>query len=215
MSKANFLILSEQSKVFKLYESLFKENFAEINSVLIDDYELFNNLNLEQVDIVLIDLMSKKYISSLNLLIEKNIKSCKFILITPFELFSFAYLLKNVQFFDLILTKPVDIKKLELFIKNETYKIERKNILEKKNGVLGKVVDLNPSKITVYTLDGILFYANSSYLEFNNLKLNDIDNLTFDELNDNKILFETIKDKLLTNHILISDICSHSNSFFA
>ncbi len=203
MSKANFLILSEQSKVFKHYESLFKENFGETNTTLIDDYQLFNNLKFEQVDIVLIDLTSKKYVSSLNLIIERNIKNCKFILITPFELFSYSYLLKNVQFFDLILTKPVDIKKLELFIKNETYKIERKNILEKKNGVLGKVVDLNPSKITVYTLDGILFYANSNYLESNNLKLNDIDNLTFDELNDSKISFETIKDRLLTNQMFV------------
>ena len=52
-------------------------------------------------------------------------------------------------------------------------------------------------------MDGILFYANNNYLEANNLNLNHIDNLTFDEISQCNLGFENIKNKLyLTNSFL-------------
>lgn len=197
MIKADLLILSEQSKIFKLYELLFKDYFNSINTSLINNHNLYEELKFEDFDIVLIDLESKKYIELLNKIFDKNIKNCKFILITPYELASFSNLLKDTQFLNLVLTKPFDINKLEQFIKTETHKIERKNILERKNSVLAKVVDLNPSRIAVYTYEvGTLFYANSNYLKSNNLTINHIDYLQFNEISAFDIYFEDLKERL-------------------
>ena len=197
MIKADLIIFSEQSRIFKLYSLVFRNYFNSIETFLINDHHFYENVDFQKFNFILIDLESKKYIPALNSILEKNIKNCVFILITPYELTSFSHLLKDAQFFNLILTKPFEINKLEQFIKIETNKIEIRNILEKKNNVLAKVVDLNPSKIAIYTYeDGILFYANNNYLKFTNLTLNHIDYLKFNEISTYDVRFEEIKSKL-------------------
>lgn len=203
MPKPKFLIVSEQQSVFKLYELLFKDYFSDVKNLLIEDYDFIETIDFNQFNIVLIDLSGKKYISSLNELTKKNTKNSKIILVTPYDLNYFSLTLDDTLFFNLVLSKPIDVQKLKNFIKNESEKLEKRNILEKKNNILAKVVDLHPAKIAVYDMNGVLFYANSNYLESNNLTLNHIDKLTFDEISQCNIGFKNIKEKLqITNSFI-------------
>lgn len=203
MQKPKFLIVSEQQSVFKLYELLFKDYFSDVKNLLIEDYDFIEAINFNQFNIVLIDLNGKKYISSINQLTKKNTRNCKIILVTPHDLNSFYQSLNDTQFFNLILSKPIDVVKLKNFIKNESEKLEKRNILEKKNNILANVVDLHPARIAVFDIKGVLFYANTNYLEANNLSLNDIDKLTFDEISQCNIGFKNIKEKLqITNSFI-------------
>ena len=203
MQKPKFLIVSEQQSVFKLYELLFKDYFSDVKNLFIEDYDFIEAINFNQFNIVLIDLNGKKYISSINQLTKKNTRNCKIILVTPHDLNSFYQSLNDTQFFNLILSKPIDVVKLKNFIKNESEKLEKRNILEKKNNILANVVDLHPARIAVFDIKGVLFYANTNYLEANNLSLNDIDKLTFDEISQCNIGFKNIKEKLqITNSFI-------------
>ncbi|NCB11764.1 MAG: PAS domain S-box protein, partial [Erysipelotrichia bacterium] len=203
MPKPKFLIVSEQQSVFKLYELLFKDYFSDVKNLLIEDYDFIETIDFNQFNIVLIDLSGKKYISSLNELTKKNTKNSKIILVTPYDLNYFSLTLDDTLFFNLVLSKPIDVQKLKNFIKNESEKLEKRNILEKKNNILAKVVDLHPAKIAVYDMNGVLFYANSNYLESNNLTLHHIDKLTFDEISQCNIGFKNIKEKLqITNSFI-------------
>lgn len=87
---------------------------------------------------------------------QKNLKGVKIILITPYDLNFFSQVLNNTMFFNLILSKPVDISRLQFLLKMSVKKIE-KSILEKKNNILAKVVDLHPARIAVYTIDEFYF----------------------------------------------------------
>lgn len=196
MTKPKILIVSEQKSVFRLYELLLHEYFSIVKNLFIEEYDFIESIDFNKFNIVLIDLNGKKYLSSLNELSKKNIKSSKIILITPYDLNYFSKTLDDTLFFNLILSKPVDILKLQNFVKIESEKIEKRNILEKKNNILAKVVDLHPAKIAVYDMNGSLFYANSNYLQKNNLSLNDIDNLSFAKLDTCGLDFSKIKEKL-------------------
>lgn len=196
MTKPKILIVSEQKSVFRLYELLLHEYFSIVKNLFIEEYDFIESIDFNKFNIILIDLNGKKYLSSLNELSKKNIKNSKIILITPYDLNYFSKTLDNTLFFNLILSKPVDIAKLQNFVKTESEKIEKRNILEKKNNILAKVVDLHPARIAVYDMSGSLFYANSNYLQINNLNLNHIDNLSFNELDSSGLNFSKIKEKL-------------------
>jgi len=204
MPKPKFLIVAEQSSVFKLYELLLNDYFSTVKTLLINDYDFIEEIDFNQVNIILIDLSGKKYLSTLNELSKKNLKGVKIILITPYDLNFFSQVLNNTMFFNLILSKPVDISRLQFFMKNECEKIEKRSILEKKNNILAKVVDLHPARIAVYTIDGVLFYANTSYLQAYDLTLNHIHNLFFDDISQCNIGFATIKDKLQITNTFIT-----------
>lgn len=200
MATPKFLIVSEQKSIFRLYELLLNEYFSSVKTLLIEDYDFIEAIDFNQFSIILIDLSGKKYLSSLIELTKKNLKNTKIILVTPYDLNYFSQILENTLFFNLILSKPIDISKLQSFIKNETEKIERRHILEKKNNILAKVIDLHPVRLAVYDMNGVLFYANSNYLIANDLNLNHIDNLKFDEISHCNIGFLNIKNKLeITN----------------
>lgn len=204
MQKPKFLIVSEQLSVFKLYELLFKDYFISVKCLLIEDNDFIETIDFNQFDIILIDLNGKKYMSSLNELTKKNTKNSKIVLITPYDLSYFSLILDDTLFFNLILSKPIDVLKLQNFIKNESEKLEKRNILQQKNTVLAKVVDLHPARIAVYDMNGVLFYANSSYLEANNLSINHFDKLVFDDISQCNLGFKNIKEKLqITNSFVV------------
>ena len=113
MIKADLIIFSEQSRIFKLYSLVFRNYFNSIETFLINDHDFYESVDFQKFNFILIDLESKKYIPALSSILEKNIKNCVFILITPYELTSFSHLLKDAQFFNLILTKPFEIERLE------------------------------------------------------------------------------------------------------
>ena len=182
MTKPKLLIVSEQKSVFKLYELLLNKYFNTVKNLFIEAYDFIEEIDYNKYDLILIDLNGKKYLSSLNELSKKNLKNLKIILITPYDLNYIYLVLENTQFFNLILSKPVDISKLQNFVKTESERIERKNILQKKNDILAKVVDLHPARIGIYDMNGVLFYANSNYLQANNLNFNHIAKFTFDEI---------------------------------
>ena len=132
MATPKFLIVSEQKSIFRLYELLLNEYFSSVKTLLIEDYDFIEAIDFNQFNIILIDLSGKKYLSSLIELTKKNLKNTKIILVTPYDLNYFSQILENTLFFNLILSKPIDISKLQSFIKNETEKIERRHILEKR-----------------------------------------------------------------------------------
>ncbi len=200
MTKPKFLIVSEQKSVFKLYELLLNKYFSTVENLFIEVYDFIEEIDFNKYDLILIDLNGKKYLSSLNELSKKNLRTTKIILITPYDLNYFSQFIEYTLSFNLILSKPIDILKLQNFVKTESEKIEKINILEKKNNILAKVVEVHPARIGVYDMSGVLFYANSNFLQANNLSLNHIDNFTFDEVNQCNICFKNIKEKLqITN----------------
>jgi len=198
MFRTKLLIIAEQNIVFKPYELILKKYFNSISSLLIESFESLSRLKTDEFDFLLIDLYSKKYIDSINTIPNIDTKNIKIILITPFSLAHIPKSINNLQYIDLILTKPIDLSKLTHFVDKESYKIEKSNILEKKNHVLAKVIDLHPAKIGVFTMEGILFYANANYLDANNLTFTHIDRLTFDKISDSEIIFGDIKKRLQT-----------------
>lgn len=66
MPKPKFLIVAEQSSVFKLYELLLNDYFSTVKTLLINDYDFIEEIDFNQVNIILIDLSGKKYLSTLN-----------------------------------------------------------------------------------------------------------------------------------------------------
>jgi diguanylate cyclase (GGDEF)-like protein/PAS domain S-box-containing protein len=204
MIKPKLLIVSEQKSVFKLYELLLKKYFNTVNNLLIEASDFIEEINYNQYDLILIDLNGKKHFPSLNELSKKNLKNTKTILITPYALNDVSHVVKDILFFNLILSKPVDILKLQNFVKTESEKIEKRNILEKKNNVLAKVVDLHPARIGIYDINGVLFYANTNYLQANELNFSHIDKLTFDEISQCNLGFMSVKNKLqFTNSFVV------------
>jgi diguanylate cyclase (GGDEF)-like protein/PAS domain S-box-containing protein len=204
MIKPKLLIVSEQKSVFKLYELLLKKYFNTVNNLLIEASDFIEEINYNQYDLILIDLNGKKHFPSLNELSKKNLKNTKTILITPYALNDVSHVVKDILFFNLILSKPVDILKLQNFAKTESEKIEKRNILEKKNNVLAKVVDLHPARIGIYDINGVLFYANTNYLQANELNFSHIDKLTFDEISQCNLGFMSVKNKLqFTNSFVV------------
>jgi diguanylate cyclase (GGDEF)-like protein/PAS domain S-box-containing protein len=193
MYKSKLLIIAEQDIVFKPYDLILKKYFGSVEFLLIASYESLTELKTDNFDILLIDLYSKKYIDYIKMIPNIDVK---IVLISPFNLAYIPKSINNLQFIDLILTKPIEFSKLTTFIQNESHKIEKNNILEKKNHVLAKVVDLHPARIGVFDLEGLLFYANSNYLTANNLTFEHIDTLSFDSISQCNIGFENIKKKL-------------------
>lgn len=193
MYKSKLLIIAEQDIVFKPYGLILKKYFGSVEFLLIASYESLTELKTDNFDILLIDLYSKKYIDYIKMIPNIDVK---IVLISPFNLAYIPKSINNLQFIDLILTKPIEFSKLTTFIQNESHKIEKNNILEKKNHVLAKVVDLHPARIGVFDLEGLLFYANSNYLTANNLTFEHIDTLSFDSISQCNIGFENIKKKL-------------------
>ena len=191
MYKTKLLIIVEQSSVLKPYELLLKEFFGHIDNIIID--KKFPTFDTKKYDIVLIDLYSKIYINEIEKIEKRDLK---IILITPYNPNIMTDSIDFLEKVSLNLIKPVDMTKLTKYIQNESYKFERKNILEKKNQILAKIVDLFPSRIAMYDLDGKLFYANENFLKIQNLNFGHFDIVTFDEISHSTINFENIKDKL-------------------
>lgn len=203
MKKTKLLIISEQEDVFEVYKLLLNEYFISIEILHIKNNDFIEEIDFSKFYIVLIDLSSNEYFPILNKLSKMDQKDNKIILITPYDLNQDAQNIRNILFFNLILIKPFEVLRLENFIKNESENIERRNILERNNKILAKVVDLNPAKIAVYKLNGTMFYANSSYLKANNLKYDNFENLDFDKISHCDIAFLSVKEKLKTTNSFV------------
>lgn len=192
MQNSRLLIIAEQESVILPYKVLLGEFFTAIDTIVLQD-------NLPKIDsskyvIVLIDLLSKRFIGSLKML--SSLES-RVVLITPFNFSDVSNFNALVGIVSLSLTKPIDVKKLIQYVQNENYKFYRSMILERKNHILAKVIDLHPARIGVFDLQGLLFYANENYLKANKLKLEDIDKLNFDNMAQcDDLGFENIKEKL-------------------
>ncbi len=199
--QASILIAAQNKNVLKLYSLLLGEFFGTIDTLILEDEFPFVDPN--EYDIFLIDLENKKHLSDIEKIDKKNLQ---IILITPFSLNSIVSVVDLIDVVSLSLIKPVDVKKLIKYVSNESYKCERRNLLEKKNHILAKTVDLNPARIGIYDINGVLFYANEKYLKANKLNFRDIDRYNFADISQCNIGFETIKDKLqITKSFTIRD----------
>lgn len=63
--------------------------------------------------------------------------------------------------------------------------------------ILIDVIDLHPSKIAVYTVEGNFYYANEKYIKSYNIDLSKAENLNFDSIHFCEHKFEHIKSELL------------------
>lgn len=70
-------------------------------------------------------------------------------------------------------------------------------MIQEKNNILVKIIDLFPSRVAAYNREGVLVYVNRYYLDANELKLSDINHLNFAQISRCNIDFENILEKLL------------------
>lgn len=190
-------IFTESRSIAIGYCSLFEEWVAAIDSYPLDEWEQSFQ---SHYDIILIDFSSKKSRSLVDAIIQRYQELSKIILISPYTLIDIYTLIPRFESIDLILNKPFNIDRLVTFVQHHARLIDRRTMLETKNTVLAEVVDLNPARIAVFTTEGILFYANTHYLQSNLLNLSDIDQLHFDAISQCKTLFTFIKYELKTSH---------------
>jgi len=188
---SSMLIISQNKNVLKLYVFLFKEFFETIDTMSIE--ESFPIVDANKYDTLLIDLDTRKYLYE----IEKiNKYDLNIILVTPFNLSTRYDLTNLISVVDLSLIKPIDMNKLTKYVNTQSLKRKKKNLLEKKNTILVKSIDLHPARIGVYTVGGVLFYANENYLQSNELTLSDIDRFTFAQMKKCQLGFNYIRSKL-------------------
>ena len=185
-------IFSEKEHVSRGYATLLYDLSAQIDSNLIDQ----NENTFKTYDLIIIDFTTKKNRYLVDILINHYYQHAKIVVVSPYNLNEINTLLKTSECIDLFLTKPFDINRLTLFIQNHSRLIDRKMMLEAKNSILAEVVDLNPSRIAVFTSLGILFYANSHYLEANKIDISQIDLLHFNTITKCKIGFEVLMYEL-------------------
>lgn len=189
-------IFSEKEEIALSYQTLLEEWGKEFEYHLLDQ----TNFALSKTyDILIIDFTAKKYRPFVNELINAYNQNAKMILICPYFLVEIHEMFDQSEAIDLVLTKPFNYDRLVTFIRHHTKQIDRRMMLETKNTVLAEVVDLNPSRIGVFNSNGVLFYANTHYLEANLLTISDVDTLHFDEISECKVPFETIKHELKTS----------------
>lgn len=203
MQKPKLLIVSEQRNVFESYKLLLSKYFISIETLFIENHDFIQAIDFDKFNIILIDLSLEEHLLILNELSKKQLNESKIILVSPYDLNLSPQNMKYDLFFSLILIKPLDVLRLENFIKNEIENLKRRRILEKKNDILVKIVDLNPSKIAVYNQKGILFYANSNYLQVVNSRFQDIKDLHFDEIVIIDINFSYVKENLKNTNTFV------------
>lgn len=75
---------------------------------------------------------------------------------------------------------------------------QQEEMLQEKNNILVKIVDLHPSRVAAYNTKGVLVYANRYYIDTNELKPSDINHLHFSQISRCNIGFENILEKLRT-----------------
>lgn len=195
-SKPNLLLVVQNVDVVSPYKVLFEDSFSDIYEYILSGVDDFLKIDTSKYNIVLIDIISKKYLDNVTSIKNINNSKSKIILIAPYSLNTIYNSTRFLEFFNLVLSKPIDVPKLMTYIKTQSSAIERKNILEQKNHILAKVVELYPSRIAVYNMQSLLVYANMLYLDANGLKTSDIDRLKYDEIIECNIGFDEIKHKL-------------------
>lgn len=194
MNYARIGIFAEKEPITLGYSTLLNPFGADIHTHTYDR-EMF--VTLPPYDLILIDFASKKYRFVVESIIQHYANSAKIALISPYSLIDIHLLFGELSdTIDLFLTKPFDFSRLTAFAKHHTTLIDRRMMLEAKNAILAEVVDLNPDRIGVFSEDGVLFYANSHYLEANQIDISQIDFLHFDLITHCQIGFETIKREL-------------------
>lgn len=193
MHKANLLLVVQKKELLLSYNVLLKQYVENISEIVLEGCGDIFQLDTNKYDIILIDIINKRYLDCLSGI---RIGKAKIILVTTYN---FGMLTNSTGFVDainLVLSKPLDVDKLVRYIQNESYIIQRRNILETKNHILVKVVDLHPSRIGVYDKIGILLYANHNYLNANKLKISDIDKVNFSDVSECNIGFNNILEQL-------------------
>lgn len=193
MKYSRIAIFTESRSIALGYATLFEEWCDAIDS---DQIEVWEKSSLKSYDIVIIDFISKRNRICADHIIRHYSDTAKIILISPHTLLEIHTFLKNSESIDLILTKPFNVDRLITFIQHQTRLVDRRMMLEAKNTILAEVVDLNPARIGVFTASGILFYANTHYLQANMLNISDIDQLHFDEISQCQVGFNAIVHEL-------------------
>ncbi len=197
MKYTHLAIFTESPTIATGYCTLFEESVASIFSYTLDQWE--QSLQ-NPVDIILIDFSSKKSRLIVDQIINRYQELSKIILISPYTLIEIHTLIPRFESIDLILHKPFNVDRLITFIQHHARLIDRRMMLEAKNTILAEVVDLNPARIAVFTTSGILFYANTHYLQANLLQISDIDQLHFDAISQCQVPFTLINHELKTSH---------------
>lgn len=186
-------IFAEKEAIAQGYSALLSEYGSRIDThVFVHD----ESQPLLAYDLVILDFTSRKNRLHVEAMIQRYSDIAKIALISPYSLIDIHLIFPASDALDLILTKPFDIQRLITFVKHHSTLIDRRMMLEAKNAILAEVVDLNPDRIGVFSFEGILFYANSHYLEANRIDIAQIDFLHFDRITQCQIGFDTIKHEL-------------------
>lgn len=196
MIALQILIASESFIALDTYETLLG-TYGKITKKHITSKETLIDIDALRYNIIIIDVATQSYLHHIKKI--KNIaekKNSRIILISPFNAHQLKESAETLQYVNFILTKPIELKKLLLYIDNELEELKKTVLLKTKNDILVHVLDLNPMRIAVYERDGLLFWANAHYLKANNLTTASIDTITFDAISQCNIGFEFILSQL-------------------
>jgi len=188
-------VFAQSKNVLLPYEVLLKQSADKVESFWIEDTK---NFMLENYDIVIFDIDDLKYIQTFKQHFAGAQKHNKIVLISPYFITQIQHRLGTLAPIDLILTKPLKIEKLIHYIETTAYLNKKNVLLDKKNKMLVRLVELFPANIAVYTPTGVIYYANGNFLNEHALDLDAIDVKTYDDITKCNIGFETILQKLQT-----------------
>lgn len=199
MNYAKIGIYSDKLSTAHGYVSLFS---SYCNSITARSFE--ESIIEDEIDILLIDFSTKKYLSTINTLIHYYGNNKIILLISPYSIVQIHAMIDQREHIALILTKPFSIDRLSSFIQHHCNSINQHLMLEMKNSILSEVVQLNPHRSGVFTETGILFYANENYLKSNNIGFDHIDTLHFNQISHCQIGWTAIFDQLSVNDRFIT-----------
>lgn len=194
-----FLICSDSKSSINSYLKIFEKLFEHIESHYLE--KGFTLSDYSHCEIILFDIFNYKNLNFLNFE-KKSLKNQKIILLVPSVKFFLSKYNQNINFYDLLLSKPMNISKLIKEIVKYSENIESSVLIEDKNNVLLDVLNLNPSSISVYSFDEKLFFGNKKFLSKNNLSFADFGKISFKNIFKTGLTFYEILNKLKNDEIL-------------
>lgn len=167
------LVVEDESTILN-YKKLFtSKNYILSNEIILSDEKY--SLNDE---LIVIDIKSSRGFELLDNISFKD--KSYVVVISPISqrFIKIPQTLKNTNLF--FITKPIDIVKFEIILKDSLAQIRKSEYLKSKEKILVKSVDESPLETAIYDFDGALLYANKPYI--NTFKIDDVNNTSFDKL---------------------------------
>lgn len=176
------------------YSVLLAPLAAQTGKHLFDD--ISDSHFLPSYDIVLIDFSTKSDAVFVRMVLERFAETAKIFIISPYSSSDLAKLIPISKNIDAVMQKPLSLERLKTLFVNHTRIIDRQRMVVEKTELFSEIVELNPSFISVFSREGVLFYANTNFMKAFSINAEDIDTITFNEIKRCDLSFKLILDSL-------------------